>query len=251
MKKESVLLLMILTFIVLGCKQNETPKVIYANKEVEKDIESGYLEDNEIFNSDFLIADLPISFGDSNYMIHPVGQIRSFGSSSKYSSKKKSYSYTVSSYVPFQLTGSLDNLMFQHVDSLTIYPLTNSLVNIATVNYLKEVADKSNKHFLVYTLSDQDTNLDGKLDKSDVKSLYISDNSGLNFTKLNPELQEVLDWSLIIQNNRLYFRCIQDVNKNGEFDQQDSIYYYYVDLLQRPWQSVNYTPFQEKGEVSM
>lgn len=246
MKKGYALLLLAVSMFTLGCKQEQTPKVIYSDKVVEKESEPSQVEVNEEVKADYLITDLPISFGDSNYLIHPVGQVRTYGTGSKYSSKKQSYSFTISSYVPFQLTGSLDNLMFQHIDSLSIYPLTQEIIKIETVNYLKELADKTKKHILVYTLSDRDTNLDGQIDRSDIKSLYISDNKGKNFTKLNPELQEVLDWSLVIQNNRLYFRCIQDVNKNGAFDKTDTIHYYYVDLLQTPWQTVSYTPFQDK-----
>jgi hypothetical protein len=43
---------------------------------------------------------------------------------------------------------------------------------------------------------DADTNRDGKLDSSDIKSLYLSEISG-RFTKVSMDLQELIDWNLI------------------------------------------------------
>jgi hypothetical protein len=41
---------------------------------------------------------------------------------------------------------------------------------------------------MVYTLTDSDTNKDGKIDTSDIKTLYLSDISGENFTKVSADL---------------------------------------------------------------
>ncbi|MHC5201272.1 hypothetical protein [Myroides sp. LJL119] len=236
---------LILSLVSLGvftsCNEQEKPKVIY-NQEVDtnaKEQSTGL--SNQEQSEDFQIADLPLVFGKSKYLVHPVGQVRGYNETK--SSKKANYlSFTVSSYVPFELRGNLNNLMFQHIDSLQIRPLTDQKINIQSVTYLKEFADLYNKNYIVYTLFDQDTNLDGKLDASDVKSIYLSKDSGLEFLKLNPDYQEVLDWSLVAQNARLYFRCIEDVNKNGAFDKDDIIHYYYLDLLHKDFQVVSYDP---------
>jgi hypothetical protein len=50
---------------------------------------------------------------------------------------------------------------------------------------------------MVYTMFDADTNRDGKLDSSDIKSLYLSEISGKRFTKVSMDLQELIDWNLI------------------------------------------------------
>ncbi len=246
MKNKYAILVLLLTLASVGCKQEQAPKVIYTQQELEldQDKDKEYPEIQEEVSSSYLLADLPIVFGDSGYLIHPVGQVRSYNQGSKYSSKKQHYSFTISSYVPFELTGALENLMFQHVDSLSISPLSSSLINIESVTYLNELAQNTNQHVLVYRLSDQDTNLDGVIDQADIKSLYLSLCNGKDFTKLTPDMLEVLDWSFVSQNNRLYFRCIKDVNKNGAFDKMDSVHYYYVDLLQKPWQSQSYSPFE-------
>jgi hypothetical protein len=43
---------------------------------------------------------------------------------------------------------------------------------------------------------DADTNRDGKLDSSDIKSLYLSE-IRKRFTKVSMDLQELIDWNLI------------------------------------------------------
>jgi len=88
-----------------------------------------------------------------------------------------------------------------------------------------------------------DTNKDGKLDANDIKSLYISEISGNHFMKLSPDFQELIDWNLIEEKNRLYFRTTEDTNKNGDFDKDDTVFYYYVDLLDKEWKINEYKPF--------
>ena len=42
--------------------------------------------------------------------------------------------------------------------------------------------------------------------------------------------------------NRLYFRCIEDINKNGAFDKNDKVHYHFVNLLADEWKVEVYTP---------
>jgi hypothetical protein len=88
-----------------------------------------------------------------------------------------------------------------------------------------------------------DTNKDGKLDANDIKSLYISEISGNHFIKLSPDFQELIDWNLIETKNRLYFRTTEDTNKNGDFDKDDTVFYYFVDLMDKEWKLNEYKPF--------
>jgi hypothetical protein len=87
-----------------------------------------------------------------------------------------------------------------------------------------------------------DSNGDTKLDGNDIKNLYISEINGANFTKLSVDLQELIDWNIIESQNRLYFRTIEDINKNGAFDKDDKVHYQFVDLLTKDWKVIEYTP---------
>jgi len=116
--------------------------------------------------------------------------------------------------------------------------LTDKPVLIQSVTYVNTFFKKNSQQLLVYSLADMDTNRDGKLDANDIKSLYISDVSGNRFTKLSIDFEEIIDWNIIESKNRLYFRTIEDTNKNGKFDKGDFIHYNFVDLLSKDWKLV-------------
>lgn len=231
---------LLLVVIFSGCKEEEQekPKVTYKEtpiEEVKRD------------TTQIKIADLPIQMNGTNYLLHPIGDVRVYnGGSSKFSygsSSTNRVSYAISNYNRFEITGYLNNIHFQHKDSTNSKPLTAKTMVIQSATYLNEIAEKTKKQILVYSISDLDTNKDGKLDGNDINSLYISEISGNNFMKLSPDYQELIDWNLIESKNRLYFRTKEDSNKNGDFDKDDTVFYYYVDLLDKDWKLNDYKPF--------
>ena len=239
MKKIHIALLGISFLLVASCKEEvEKPRVIYdaSNKtEVIAKTDSTQIE----------IADLPIQMEGTNYLIHPVGDLSIFdkGTKTKYgSSSVNDLSFTISNVAKYEITGYLQNLKFQKIDSDSIKPLTDKPVLIQTATYLKSISDKIDKQILVYTMVDMDTNKDGKLDTSDIKALYLSKISGEKFTKVSSDFEELIDWNLIESNNRLYFRTVEDTNKNGQFDKKDVVHYNYIDLSNKNWTVINYKP---------
>ncbi|HUH26173.1 MAG TPA: hypothetical protein VLY87_06070 [Flavobacterium sp.] len=223
--------------LVSCAKQEETPKVIYETEKSEAQVNYQKIDSTEI-----KIADLPVKFSGTNYLLHPVGDVRVYNTgSSKYgSSKTNQVSYTISNYSSPEITGYISNVMFQHKDSLTLKPLTANRMEILSITYLDELALKSHKQFLVYTLVDVDTNRDGRYDDNDIKTLYVSKIDGSRFTKLTPDFHELLEWKIV--DNKLYFRSIEDINKNGEFDSKDAVHYSYLNLLDEDWNIQHYDP---------
>ncbi|WP_445455322.1 hypothetical protein [Flavobacterium sp. HNIBRBA15423] len=224
--------------LLVSCKQEkQTPKVIY---EEAKEI----IEPKKIDTTSIKIADLPIHMEGTKFLIHPVGDIRVYDDYSKVygSSKTNQVSYAISNYNRFEITGYFENLKFQHIDSTNVKPLTENKMQIQTVTFLNTIAEKNKKQILVYILVDSDTNKDSKVDQNDIKSLYISNIDGSKFTKLSEPLQELIDWNIIEVQNRLYFRCIEDINKNGAFDKNDKVHYYFVNLLSEEWKVEEYMP---------
>jgi hypothetical protein len=238
MKMKNYFLYISLVFVGLfvSCKKEEAekPKVTYettskAKPEVVSDA-------NQIE-----VADLPINMEGTNFLIHPIGVMSGNGKGIK-SSYDSEQGFTVSNYGEYQITGYLKNFKFQEIGKDTIYALTDKQILIETATYLKTFADKSKQQLLVYTLADMDTNKDGKLDSSDIKSLYISTISGQKLTKLSVDFQELIDWKIIESKNLLYFRTIEDTNKNGELDAEDSLQYQFVNLLDKEWKVISYKP---------
>lgn len=240
MKKVSLYTVFLAAVLFSSCKEEpETPKVIY------EDAAKAQPKSVKIDSSQIKIADLPIQMEGTKYLIHPIGDYRIYEGRSKSSygsSNTDKVSFSISNYNRFEITGFLQNLKFQHIDSTEIRSLTDKPVIIQTASYLNTIYDKTKLQFMVYSVVDMDTNKDGKLDSSDIKSLYISEISGKKFTKLSLDFQELIDWNLIESKNRLYFRTIEDTNKNGEFDKNDVILYHYVDLSSKNWKLESYKP---------
>ena len=236
MKKYTFYIALVLGLTVISCKKEEAPKpkVIYqdtskAKTEVPED------------TTQIEIADLPVTMEGTNYLIFPIGTI-SGDKKGIIASYDSNSGYTVSNYSEYQITGYLKNLKFQEIGKDTIYALTDANVLIETATYLKSTADKTKKQLMVYSVADMDTNKDNKLDNNDIKSLYLSEISGKNFTKISMDFQELIDWNVLDNRHRLYFRTIEDTNKNGAFDKEDRLHYYYLDLLGKEWKAVAYQP---------
>ncbi len=235
-----IVLLLVTIITLASCKKEvaEKPKVIYDKNKKNK--VSPKLDTTQI-----AIADLPIQMQGSNYLIFPIGDLNIFGGGSKSSYESSSVNdvrFRISNYSENEITGYLRNLKFQEIGSDSIKSLTKKTVLIQTATYLNTISDKSKQQLMVYTLSDMDTNEDGKLDSNDIKSLYVSEDSGNRFTKISTDFQELIDWNVVESKNRLYFRTIEDTNKNGEFDKNDIIHYHYLDLTSKDWKALDYNP---------
>jgi hypothetical protein len=237
MKFFFALIAIIMMTLLFSCKKEvEKPKVIYNDSASE-------IKQKQVVDTTLLkIADLPINMEGTNYLLFPVGVVKKLNSKSAYesSSYKDEDSFMVSNYGEYQITGRLENIKFQEIGKDTIYSLTDKKVLIQTATYLKELADKTKKQLLVFTLEDIDTNKDDTLDTDDILSLYISDISGKNFTKLTADFQELIDWNFVVANATIYFRTIEDTNKNGKFDKKDTLHYYCINLLDKDPKPIEY-----------
>lgn len=226
---------------LISCKkETELPKVTYENP-------SKVADAPKTDTTKVAIADLPIQMPGTNYLIFPIGDLNvSESSRGSYESTSSSneLKFQISNDSENEITGYLRNLKFQEISSDSIKALTDKPILIQTVTYLKTVAEKAKQSILVYTLADMDTNKDGKLDTNDIKSLYLSDISGNRFTKISTDFQELIDWNLIESKSRLYFRTIEDTNKNGAFDKGDTLHYHFVDLSVKEWKVSDYSPIK-------
>lgn len=237
MKKINILLFLISVLLLTSCKKETVNKVTYDAKKDRMEVKTD--------TTQIEIADLPLQMPGTNYVIHPVADLSIYEGRTKVSYGSTStdrVSFTISNYREFEITGYLRNLKFQKIGSDSIKALTKELVLIQTATYLKSVSDNLKQQLMVYTMADRDTNKDGKLDTSDIKTLYISEINGDKLTKLSPEFQELIDWNLLESQNRLYFRSIEDTNKNGQFDKNDVVHYNFVDLSNKEWKPTMYNP---------
>jgi hypothetical protein len=225
--------------LLASCKEEiEKPKVTYDASKIGREM-------TKADSTQIKIADLPIQMDGTSYLIHPVGDLSVYekGTKNRYgSSSVNDLSFTISNTSEYEITGYLQNLKFQRIDSDSIKALTDKPVLIQTATYLRMVADKTKNQIMVYTMYDMDSNRDGKLDTSDIKALYLSKISGDAFAKVSTDFQELIDWNLIESQNRLYFRTVEDTNKNGKFDSKDVVHYNFIDLVDKDWKVESYNP---------
>lgn len=238
MENSKSLILLTWFIIIISCKNDvEKPKVTYnkLSKTIVKQIDT----------TKITVADLPIQFEGTKYLIFPVGNLNTSDVGiSKYesSSRMEEQSFTISNNMENEITGYLQNLKFQKLDLDGFTTLTDKQILLESVTYLKDYSNKTKQQILVHLLADNDSNNDGKLDANDIKSLYLSHISGSNFTKISVDFQEVINWKIIESQNRLYLKSIEDSNKNGRFDKTDKLHYSFVNLSDKDWKSTEYNP---------
>lgn len=218
--KNYIYILLASSVMLFSCQEEKAkPKVKYTEKEAKSPQKD---------TTKLEVADLPIQFEGSNVLVYTIGNLTLGDINKKGSYETTSYEgvagFNVSNSMENEITGYLQNLKFQEVGTDSLHVLTDKVMLIERVSFIK-----SNK-MLVYILADADTNQDGVIDSNDIKSLYTSSELGKNFTKVSTELQELVDWKHIESNNKIYFRTIEDANKNGEFDKKDKIHYHVVNL---------------------
>lgn len=223
----NIIILGITLIFLTSCGNDEKPKVIYPeNEETET---SELKKDSTLIE----IADIPIHIDSTKYLIHPIGEYRMYGSRGKVYFGSSSYgsgSFSITNYNRYEITGNLHNLKFQQLDSDNLTSLTTKNIRIKSITFLRDIFDNTKKQILIYRVLDKDTNRDNELDDNDVETLYISNIDGSEFEKLTSEFQELIDWKELGIKNRIYFRSIEDTNKNGEFDKDDKVHYQYVDF---------------------
>ncbi|MBS2099615.1 hypothetical protein [Carboxylicivirga linearis] len=228
-----------LFFLILSSCSDSNPKVVY-NDQLDT-------MSNQIIIDTLAIkvAGLPIHFDSTEYLIYPIGEYKPktngrkvFMSSYSSSSSGAAFFYKSKNSV----SGDLNNLKFQHIDSIGFSQLTTNQLKIREFSFLGKRRTSCDVQVLIYRVTDKDTNRDLKLDDDDIESLYISDVNGLNFIKLTPEFEELIDWELIKIQSRIYFITSEDIDKNGEFTKSDMLHYYYVDLNKDSRIVVEYNP---------
>ncbi|MFN7100955.1 MAG: hypothetical protein ACK4M4_11350, partial [Flavobacterium sp.] len=147
MKIQSIISGLFLVFLMVSCqKEVEKPKVIYDNS--SKNTVAPKLDSTKIE-----IADLPVQMEGTDYLIHPIGDLRIYerGTKSKYgSSAVNDVSFTISNVAQYEITGFLQNLKFQKIGSDSIRPLTTQPILIETATYLKPVFNRIKKQIMVY-----------------------------------------------------------------------------------------------------
>jgi len=233
MKQRSILVILLIA-TALACTNTDKPKVVY-----EQDTTAtGLIIDTTAIT----MANLPIYFDSTEYMLFVVGKSQSYSRGAKAyigSGSSAEDSFSVGYFDGKSVSGDIDNIKFQHIDSIHIRELTTEQIKIRNFHLVHTTAN-----VILLEVMDKDTNKDQQLTYEDVVSLYIANSNGTTFKKLSINGHQLLDWELATAANRIYFRTIEDVNRNGEFDRKDAFHHYFVSLKTENFEAVEIFPLK-------
>jgi len=218
----------------------QNPRIDYQEK-----IDTTSVVDDRIKDTTkILVAELPVKFDSTDVLLFAVGlvDLKERGGRGKidfdsYSDSDVGSSYFTNDY----LSGNFFNIVFRD-KSGNERRLTDKKLKIRNVNFLRDIFKRTKEGWLLYSVFDRDSNGDKELTTSDLEALYISRIDGSDFKKLTKELHEFYDWSLIKGENRLYFRTLEDKNKDGDLDNQDKFHYYYIEFSDNRYSVTEYNP---------
>lgn len=195
-----------------------------------------------------LVAEFPFSFDSTGVLLHPIGLIKASDASKSRTLKISSVydgdsnDFTIAEYRGDCLSGNITNLIFEDISTGKQKLLTNKALEINNIEYLRLLAHKIKRNYIMYTVVDMDTNHDGELNQQDIESLYLSELNGNNFRKITLKNHKLNGGKLITQNLRYYFKTQEDVNKDGVFSQADQYHYNYIDFSGNDYKVVEYFP---------
>ena len=72
---------------------------------------------------------------------------------------------------------------------------------------------------------------DSEINDDDLIGLYSSKANGQEFKRISPYNQQLIDWESRDIQGLLFFRTMEDIDKNGQFDENDRINLYEYNLL--------------------
>jgi len=246
MRTLTSILMIVLTLLSCGKQQ---PKIDY-NSQNQSD--SLTMDNIAADTSKILIAELPVYFDSTDYLIHPIGLINLNESEGKRFLEIGSYSgsdysnsgFSVDSYSEDFFSGNIANLVFEDLKTHNQILLTDKVLNITDVQYLRDLSKKINRHYILYSVIDKDMNFDKNLDYQDITSLYISKIDGTNFKKITNNFHQYIGGKMIIQDLKFYFRTIEDIDKDGNFTKVDKYHYFYIDFANDDYILIEYNPFK-------
>jgi hypothetical protein len=225
--KMTRLIIVIATTVLFGSCRQEGTKIDHESVDTTSVIDDRVKDTTKI-----LVSELPVKFDSTDILLFTIGlvDLQERGGYSKFSSGSYSTSEIASShYSSDHLTGDFINIVFQD-KSGNEKKLTDKKIKIRSATFLRDTFKKTKTGYLLYSIFDRDSNGDKELNHSDLEALYISKLDGSGFKKLTKELHEFYDWSLIKGENRIYFRTLEDENKDGELNNKDKFHYYFIDF---------------------
>lgn len=183
--KMTRLLIVILTTVLFYSCGQDRPKINHEAVDTTSVVDDTIKDTTKI-----LVSELPVKFDSTDILLFAIGlvDLQERGGYSKVGSGSYSSSDIAAAYFNSDnLIGNFINIVF-HDKNGNEKKLTDKKIKIRSVNFLRDVFRSTKTGYLIYSISDRDSNGDKELDHSDLEALYISKLDGSNFKKLTKEL---------------------------------------------------------------
>jgi hypothetical protein len=184
--------------LFFSCEQ-EKPKINHEAVDTTSVVDDRIKDTTKI-----LVSELPIKFDSTDVILFAIGlvDLQERGGYSKISSGYYGGPDITSGYFSSDnLVGNFINIVFQD-KSGNERKLTDKKIKIRSVDFLREIFKKTKTGYLLYSISDRDSNGDKELDHADLEALYIGKINGTEFKKISKELHEFYDYNLIKGENK-------------------------------------------------
>lgn len=194
-----------------------------------------------------MVSRLPIQFNSTDVLLFLV-QMEDFSSRS---ATKAYYEYGAApdlglssgNFEGDKVEGWFVNVLFEDVNGVS-RKLTQHRIIIESMHFLRAIFSATGKGYILYEVYDQDINGDGEFSYEDPKSLYLSNADGTAFRKLTKGGHKYHDHAVLKSKRSLYFRTLEDINKDGRFNANDRVHYYHVDFSHEGYVLKEYDPLK-------
>ncbi len=205
-----LMLAVFFTILLTSCNRNHSEKSNHG-------VIINTLKENETKNdgSFKLTADLPIKLDSSDYIIYPVHELVNSKHNSKISYKWRS-----------GYENNLNNIIFQNIHTDKTHSLTNNKIKIISYEQLYNTKREAEK-IIIYQIIDKFSKNDNELIYT---SLYMSTDNGKLFKKISNSNEHLKGWKYISETKKIYFKTIEDSDKNNKFNNLDNEHIYSVSI---------------------
>jgi len=212
---KQLLTILFFGFLLSSCKQIETDRNtadVFKNQD-----ETSSNEDKKSKTGNEFVADLPIKIDScSNFIVFQINELIEGKDKGKLDySSKRTYS-----------NNYLKNLFFQNIQTEEMNVLTTNKINIISYEQLYN-ANNEAEEVILYQVIDTFSK-----DKEDLvlTSLYLSTSDGKKFEKISLNNHQLSSWRYFPELQKVFFKTIEDSDKNNKLDNLDKHYMYSVSI---------------------
>ncbi|MDQ3100751.1 MAG: hypothetical protein M3R08_05145 [Bacteroidota bacterium] len=122
------------------------------------------------------------------------------------------------------------NVLFMDLLTLETHLLTERKMRIQEIHlYTRDKGPVLSQHVL-YTITDQDVNKDGRLDHDDPSHLSISDQAGRELRAVSPINEDLQGWDVLHGHDRIVIRTRPDANGDNKYEVHEPLNVYVYDV---------------------